>query len=161
FQRRTQALLAALQPAFERAEWTTKPLSDFLAGNPFQVAKHYGFAVFHGQPTQLLVEGRQQFARAHLRQWVGAASRRRLAFVASPANGGVVRLARRIASNFVQPAGDRFAPVDSAGLASQRKKGCLESVLCVRTIWQDAGANAQHHWPVPAQQHGERLFIAP
>jgi hypothetical protein len=60
-----------------------------------------------------------------------------------------------------EPARQRRAPADRAGLARQRQEGGLESVLGVRLVAQHAPADVQHQALVPPDEQLEGRLVAP
>ena len=52
----------------------------------------------------------------------------------------------------VEPTAERFFPVDAAGLFQQNEKGCLEGVVDVGGIGQDAVARGQERAFVPPHE---------
>ena len=57
-----------------------------------------------------------------------------------------------------QPAPQRIAPADRAGLAHQDQERCLEGIMSVMAVAQDSRAEAEDHCPVPLHQGRKRRF---
>jgi hypothetical protein len=60
----------------------------------------------------------------------------------------------------MQPTPDGRRLADRRRLANQDEEGGLESVLCVGVIAENAAANIQDHWTVPAEQHSEGRLVS-
>jgi len=51
--------------------------------------------------------------------------------------------------------------LDRCGFASQHQKRGLKGILGIVRVPQQAIANPQNHWPVPAHQRREGVFFLP
>jgi|SRR6266404_1060569 len=77
-----------------------------------------------------------------------------------PAPQRSARVARHPASDRIQPGADR-GPIRKGSRSLRQHQKCgLEGIVGSVSISQQSAAGSMYHWPVPANQFRERIFIA-
>jgi hypothetical protein len=66
---------------------------------------------------------------------------------------------RQAIGDAVEPATHRLAFSDRAGFSSEKQKRCLEDVLRILFLPQEAPGQAQHHGSMALQEKGERALL--
>jgi hypothetical protein len=150
----------AVQASPQRAVRDAEPAGRGLLRLAFETAENQRLAVARRQSGNLLIEERKKFARCHLVQDADCFR------TASVLRGGVascfrLSLERQPGCHRVEPAGDRVAPLDEAGLSGQNQEGGLEDVFGVLLVSQRPLASSPHHRAVPRDQGGEGRLVMP
>ena len=59
----------------------------------------------------------------------------------------------------MQPTGDGIALANGDSATSEQQKSGLKDIFGVRLAAQNATGDAQHHWPMPAEQNLKRPMV--
>jgi hypothetical protein len=137
-----QPLAPLLQPPVERSYGPAQAGGRVLATHPVQIAQHEGRSQTGGEAVEFLVQDCPHLSPGkvvnHLtrNRWGGSQSYR-----GAPAR----ETAGDADCNAVNPTGQRPPVADRVPFAEDSQKGCLEGVLGLGLVPQDAPANAEDH----------------
>ncbi len=147
-----QQITRPRQPSLHRSRGPTKLASRLLVGLSLQIAQDKRYPVFLRQAKQLGIEHVTQFQAVRLGEWSVSSPFSRLPF-ASPTPGGVgTGVQGGSVGHFVEPARHRIAPGKRDRPAREQEEGCLEDVLGLMPVEQQAPRQALYHRPVAPDQ---------
>ena len=138
------------QPSWVAASWRVRPSRSH---------RRIGARYFAGsRATSSWIARRSSSASS--RRPIGSRIGRRPSLDLAPPRGVGVRLDADPPRDLVEPARQRVADPDRAGLADEHEEGRLEGVLRVVRVAEDAPAGDQDGRPVPLDDRRERRLVA-
>ncbi len=153
------------EPSRRRQSTGQRPLRDAqppghgLSRLPFQFAEHDRHSIFVRQPIEFTVEHGEQLGAglARFGRAVRQFGHRPLLFASSQHAGS--RLQGSAKRHAVEPVPQQVAVRDRSP-PHQDQKRCLERIVGIGGIPEDAAAHAQDHRPMPPHQRFERGIVA-
>ena len=147
------------QPAAQRPLGDAEFLRRVAPADAAQLAQHDRRPKVVRQPVDFLVEDSRGVIGRHGRDAAFGHGGRQ-GFPLRPSAGHGSRPQRHFHRDRMQPGGQPRADAGGGGFASQHDERGLEGVVGEVGIGHDAAADGQHQRPVPADQLGERPFVA-
>src|SRR5579883_649315 len=155
--------------ALERTERPTEDACRFLSAVSLQATQNHGRSLRFRQSIDFIIENVQQLSRGQLCQGIGmrigkrlnkgrtSPERKRRAEALS--RRLTTRLERDTSSDAVQPSRKRIRLLERMRPASQYQENCLQSILGLMGIAENAPAHTQHHIAMTSDQRGKGRFI--
>ncbi len=133
-----------------------------IVSEPFEIAKYHRRAISFRQAVDFIVQHlglllAVNFVRGICRRIVPSPAIRALdqSPLPQPVN---LELARRPQRHPMKPGAQPRRLRQRAGPPRQHEERCLECVLGVVHVVQNAVTHRKHHWPVPFHEHLERML---